>query len=58
MKKAAAILTIRNASKMDKQGKQDIAKWLNKQAKGLIKDGIVYAPIFTARYLYESKEKA
>jgi hypothetical protein len=50
--KSAAILTIKNAEKMTKKGRADIADWLRKQARFLTKHGDKYAKGFRARYLY------
>ncbi len=54
----AAVLTIYKAPKMSPQGRKDIAEWLRRQAKALIKDGKLYTPTrFTARYIYTNKKK-
>ena len=51
--KSAAILTIYRAPAMTPQGRRRIAKWLNRQASMLVKDGKHYSESrFTARYLY------
>jgi hypothetical protein len=50
--KSAAILTIEDAGKMTTAEKKRIAYWLRQQAKGLIKDGHLYAKKTTIRYLY------
>lgn len=52
MKISAAILTIYKASEMTTKGKKQIADWLRKQAKALIKDGHLYAKKTVIRYLY------
>lgn len=52
VEKSAAILTIKDAPNMSAKGKKEIAEWLRRQAKMLIKDGDKYAKNFTARYLY------
>jgi hypothetical protein len=50
--KSAAILTIKDAPNMSEKGKKEVAEWLKRQAKMLIKEGDNYAKNFTARYLY------
>lgn len=50
--KYAARVVIYKASDMTPQGKRDIAKWLRKQASGLLKGGNKYVSRFTARYYY------
>jgi hypothetical protein len=56
MVKSAAILTIKDAANMSKKGKQDIANWLRKQAKALIKDGHLYHKKIVIRYLYSGRK--
>jgi hypothetical protein len=56
MYKSAAILTIKDADKITKKGKKDIADWLRKQAKALIKDGHLYHKKIIIRYLYSDKK--
>lgn len=53
--KSAAIVTIREAERMTPRGRRDIAEWLRRQARALIKDGPLYARRFTARYIYLDK---
>jgi hypothetical protein len=50
--KSAATLTVLEASKMTKQGRADIARWLVKLARQLETDGYLYEDKFRARYLY------
>lgn len=50
--KTAAIVTIKDASAMSPEGKKEIAEWLRRQAKQLLKEGHNYSGRFTARYLY------
>ena len=51
--KTAAILTIKEAGRMSKRGRQDIAAWLRKQAAFFLRYGDKYSETrFTARYLY------
>lgn len=51
--KSAAVLTINEAPKMNARGRQQIARWLHKQADMLVIDGKLYAPkVFTARYRF------
>lgn len=54
--KSAAILTIKDAANMTKKGKKNIADWLRKQAKALIKDGHLYHKKIVIRYLYSDKK--
>jgi hypothetical protein len=56
--KTAAALKIKQASKMSKQGKKDIAQWLRKQATALIKDGHLYHDDITIRYQYIDKQRS
>jgi hypothetical protein len=42
-----------DAPNMTPKSKRDIANWLRKQAKALIKDGNLYSPKCISRYLYE-----
>jgi hypothetical protein len=53
MAKVAAVLTINRASDMTKKNKNNIADWLRKQAKALIKDGHLYSKRIRIRYLYK-----
>ena len=51
--KSAAILTIKEAGRMSKRGRQDIAAWLRRQAAYFLRYGDKYSETrFTARYLY------
>lgn len=51
--KSAAIVTVKDASKMTPKGRRSIAAWLRMQADNLEKDGHLYATRFTGRYLYK-----
>jgi hypothetical protein len=55
--KSAAVLTIKGAPDMSKQGARDIAEWLRKQASMLEKADERQAldARYRARYLYEDK---
>ena len=53
--KSAAIVTIRNAHKMDDEGRKAIAAWLRRHANFLIKHGKDYGPTLRGRYLYEDR---
>lgn len=50
--KTAAILTIRDADKMTKKGRREIADWLRARADDLIEHGDQLAATFCARYYY------
>lgn len=50
--KAAAILTIRDAARMTKRGRRQVAAWLRQHAEFLQEHGSEYAGRFTGRYLY------
>jgi hypothetical protein len=52
-KKCAATLTIHEAAMMTPTGKKEIAEWLRKQAKMLVKEGSNYSTRFRASYLYQ-----
>jgi hypothetical protein len=54
MTKSAAVLTIFDAANMTTKGKKQIADWLRKQAKALIKDGNLYAKKCVIRYSYQN----
>lgn len=49
---SAAILTIKDADKMNDAGRKAIAEWLRQSAKNLIKHGKNYSGGFRARYIY------
>ena len=49
---SAAILTIKDASKMTKHGRKAIAAWLRRHATFLVKHGDEFAPRFVGRYMY------
>jgi len=49
--KTHAVLTIKDAAKMNKRQKKEIANWLTREAKNLIKEGERYSGKFTARYI-------
>lgn len=51
--KAAAILTIRDASKMTPKGRKEIARWIRRQTKFFLKNPNQLASRFTARYICE-----
>ncbi len=48
----AAILTIKDADKMNDAGRKAIAEWLRQSAKNLVKHGKDYSGGFRARYIY------
>ncbi len=48
---ALAVLTIREAEIMPIERRKEIAEWLRKQAKGLLKQGSKYTNRFTARFI-------
>jgi hypothetical protein len=50
--KSAAIVTIKDAPKMSRKGRKDIASWLRRQATFLEKHADQFAGRFTARYIY------
>lgn len=50
--KSAAIVTIKDASRMNKRGRKAIAAWLRRQATFLEAYGPQLSTRFTARYLY------
>ena len=50
--KSAAILTIKDADKMSKRGRKEVAAWLRRHAKYLEQHGQAYSSRFTGRYLY------
>ncbi len=50
--KSAAVVTIKDASKMTKKGRAEVAAWLRKTAATLTRYGDDLAPTFRARYLY------
>ena len=49
--KSAAVLTIRDASKMTPAGRRAVAAWLKRQSEFLAKNGKDFSGRFTARYL-------
>ena len=51
--KSAAIVTIKDAAKMNKAGRKKIAAWLRGRAELLEKHGDLMASRFTARYTYK-----
>jgi hypothetical protein len=53
MSKAAAFIKIKDAGNMNKKGRRDIANWLRKEAKALVKDGHLYGRNIIIRYLYK-----
>ena len=50
--RSAAIVTIRDAAKMTKKGRRQIAEWLKRTAADLVELGHKYDGGFRARYLY------
>lgn len=51
--KSAAIITIISPGKMTKRGRKDIAAWLQRHAKMLVKDGDKYTEgRFIGRFMY------
>lgn len=50
--KSAAVVTIKDAGKMTKKGRREVAAWLRKTAETLTKYGDELAPTFRARYIY------
>lgn len=50
--KSAAIVTIKDAPKMTKKGRREVAAWLRKTAETLLEYGDELAPTFRARYIY------
>lgn len=50
--KSAAVLTIIDAPNMTPSGLKSIAKWLHDQAHALAREGKLYGPRMTTRYLY------
>lgn len=50
--RSAVILTVKDAPKMTRQGRKNIASWLRRQARFLEEHGPEFAGRFTARYLY------
>ena len=50
--KSAAIVTIKDASKMTAAGRRRIAAWLRNHATWLVESGNKYSARFTGRYLY------
>lgn len=49
----AAVITIRGPGKMTPEGRAEIAAWLRRHAKMLMKDGPKYTTgTFTGRYFY------
>ncbi len=52
MEKLAAILTIKDAPLLTPTGKKDVASWLRRQARDLIKHGDDYGSVCRARYVF------
>lgn len=50
---SAAIVTIKNAAKMNAKGRKKIANWLRGRAALLEKHGDLMASRFVARYIYK-----
>jgi hypothetical protein len=53
--KSAAILTIKDADKMTKKGRENIAKWLRRNANNLEELGKDYVGNFRSKYLYNEE---
>ncbi len=53
---SAAILTIKDAGKMTKKGRKQIAKWLMHEANMLEEIGDCYSKVFRSRYLFDKGE--
>jgi len=51
MEKSIAVLTIKEASRMTTEGREELAEWLRAQADGVLEDGSNYADRFRARLL-------
>ena len=49
--KSAAVITVRDASKMTKRGKKQVAAWMRKHADMLEVEGHNYSRRFTGRYI-------
>lgn len=49
---SAAIVTVKHADRMTRQGRRRVAAWLRRQAGFLERHGDEFAGRFTARYLY------
>lgn len=56
--KTAAIVTIKDASKMSKRGRNQVAEWLERQAMFLRRNAKELGPLFRARYLYGKVKRA
>lgn len=54
--KSAVVLTIRDAAKMTPEGRRDIARWLDRQKRFLLKHSQELSSRFTARYIYNDEE--
>lgn len=50
--KTAAIITIKDAAKMSKRGRNKVAEWLERQAHFLRNNAKQLSPLFRARYIY------
>lgn len=50
--KSVAIITIKEAARMSKHGRERIAAWLERQAENLRSSGTNLGKRFTARYIY------
>lgn len=49
--KAAAVITIRDASKMTPKGRARVARWIDQQKKFFVKEHKNLSRVFTARYI-------
>lgn len=47
---AIAVLTLKDAPKMSSSERREVANWLIRRGRELIKDGDAFAPRFRARY--------
>lgn len=52
-----AVLTVHDAAEMMPQGRRDVADWLRRMAKDLVKYGDDLSGVFRARYLCERRPK-
>lgn len=52
---SAAVVTIRNADKMTKKGRAEVATWLRRHASDLVKYGANYDGNFRGRYRYSAR---
>jgi hypothetical protein len=50
MGRMVAMLEIEDAAKMTEKGRKEVADWLKRQAKELIKEGKNYSKLYKASY--------